>query len=243
MANINLNDLPQANGVENGDLFHLSRDGIDYAINDEDLFAGINEDIENTIAYNFDINQSLLTQAEALPTGRVYYGTMGCYGKDYNTLETPPANSNWYVKVHKWPANGDYLNVECWGTSGSDSSHWFNARRGGTWSGWMRVVDSKNFVLSHSAGSLYCSSTSPLTFKVDDLAMGYAAGIIIFGILQGVGGLVLKFRVHANTLSVMNMDGSAFSSTYVSFSYNSTNHTITITPTNTGSSTVMVFAL
>ena len=139
MANVNLNDLPQTNEIQSDDLLHLNRNGTDYAISVEDLFAAINGKIENAVAYRFNINQSLLAQAAALPAGRVYYGTIPSYGQDYNTLETPPANSHWYVKVHKWPGNGDYLNVECWGTSGTNDNHWFNARRGGTWIGWVQI--------------------------------------------------------------------------------------------------------
>lgn len=224
---LNILDLAPKTESSNGDLLHINTGNTDY----KQLKSDFLYDVPQRTTFN--TISTLFSQIDALPkTGKKYYGIISSYGHQQET--GVPINANFYVDIYINNSNSANVRITVVGTSGRS---FYANKNSGTWGDWVEEPsrDEMNLFNGHIK---FGSFTNTSAFSIPMNNAQFAAGILLFRLVQGVGPLVLKFQIQSGTLSVTNLAGQTYSNANLVITLSGTNLVLK-NGSNTGNSTVL----
>lgn len=209
MANKSLTDLVARTATALTDLLHINSGGTDYKQTKQDFLQG-------DFYYSFSNDTLITTQADNLATGR-YFGTIASYGHQSET--GVPVNSSFYVHLINYGGNYKIIYL----TRQATGDVYFKVKVSGTWQNdWTQepTRDEINLLVGHMK---FGSFSNTISFEIPMNNASFAAGLLIFRLVQGIGPLILKFQIQSGVLSVANLAGDAYSNANLSISLSGSN--------------------
>lgn len=225
MANKSLTDLTERTATATTDLIHVNSGGTDYKEKKLNFLKG-------DLYYTFEVTTPITTQLENLPNG-TYFGSIDSYGHQAET--GVPANNSYYVYAEK--TGGSNIFIRLVGVNQAGVAYYKIKSIQGWASDWTKepTRTEMNLLTGHM---LFGSFTNTTALNIPMNNASFAAGLLLFRLVQGIGPLVLKFQIQSGTLYVTNLSGEAYSNANLSITLSGSNLVIK-NGSNTSSSTVL----